>query len=179
MRRLLYTILILALAATALAQPDARPQLASLTADARERLLRFLLTDCSVGTPWTRATLLAGVSEAALWEAYRTGPEQAQLAKARTALEKAYQQRQDFLRRSDSQALPKDELARAAQESRTTYVDRKLAEVSGRYRANALTGLGVVGTDASVPELRQIAADEKNPASGAAKAALEAIAARR
>src|SRR5262249_113071 len=151
---------------------------AALTPDLKQRLLQFLVTDCYTASATQREQLLAGIPEQALWDEYRKGPGDDQIAKARRALTQAYKQRQEFLRRAQTTALPKEEVARAAQVRETQYVQQKLQEFRERYQANALTGIGVVGTATSVPELTTIARDEKNPAAGAAKAALQAIAAR-
>jgi hypothetical protein len=167
-------MILITLFAATLAQ--SRPELAALPPAQQTTARTFLATSCFTGDDAQKRAALAGIPEGVFWEAYRLGPEPEELVKLQRASADAYKKRVQWLANANSNALSKEELAAQQRVSEAEYVDRKLADQRDRYRSAALIGISVVGTGASLSELRRIAADEKDPMSGAAKAALEALA---
>jgi hypothetical protein len=164
-------------------QPPAasRPQLEALPRELRELVITWLHRDCGAAEKTALADRLVAVGsrlEPAFWEAYRLGPPAAELERDRGAIAARYRERQAWLRDSGTQLMSEEETRRLLAVAPEQYTRRELDQIIQAYRTAALAGLGLVGTKALVPELERIAGDENDPASGAARAALQAIGAR-
>lgn len=111
--------------------------------------------------------------EPVFWEAYRLGPTEVERKTFFEQTRQQYQERQTHLRTFGERLFGKEEATQLQNTTEEQYIQRRIGDYVNRYRTAALAGLGVVGTETS--DLQPIAEDDKNPAQGAAKEALQSI----
>src|SRR5215510_12208749 len=173
----LRAFVLLSIATLAWAQPSAeRRELMKLPADAQSVVNTWLHQDCGIDEVQRlhdRLQQLGLALEPVFWEAYRLGPTEAERNTLLEQSRQRYQERQSHLRQFGERLFGKEEATRLQATSEEQYVQRRLEVYVNRYQSAALAGLGVVGTSTS--ELKPIAQDDKNPAQGAAKEALQSI----
>src|SRR5262245_21443481 len=174
---LLRAFVLLSIATLAWAQPSAeRRELMKLPTDAQSVVNTWLHQDCGIDEVQRlrdRLQQLGLALEPVFWEAYRLGPTEAERRAFLVQSGQRYQERQAHLRAFGDRLFGQDEASRLQATPEEQYVQRRVGDYVERYRTAALAGLGVVGTQTS--ELRSIAADDKNPAQGAAREALQSI----
>jgi hypothetical protein len=177
MKPLLRALVFLSIATFAWAQPPSdRRELMKLPVDAQSVVVTWLHQDCGVDELrglQNRLQQLGLALEPVFWEAYRLGPTEVE---RKTFLEQArqrYQERQSYLSAFGERLFGKEEATRLQATQEEQYIQRGVSDYVNRYRTAALAGLGVVGTKTS--DLQSIAEDDKNPAQGAAKEALQSI----
>lgn len=177
MKSFLWTFAFLSISTVAWAQaPSDRPELLKLPADAQVLVATWLNTDCGVGALQglqNRMQQLGLTLEPVLWEAYQRGPTEAERTIFLKQTRQRYQERQSYLKAFGTRLLGTEEATKLQNTPEEQYIQRRVADYVNRYRTAALAGLGVVGTKTS--DLLSIAEDDKNPAQGAAKEALESI----
>jgi hypothetical protein len=177
MKRLSVSFVFLSISAIVWAQPAAdRQELAKLPEDARSTIATWLHQDCGVDELQglqNRLQRLGLPLEPVFWEAYRLGPTEEERRIFREQSRQRYQERQSHLKTFGERLFGKEETAQLVNAPEEQYVQRRLDDYVNRYKTAALAGLGIVGTSPSA--LLPIAEDDKNPAQGAAKEALQSI----
>lgn len=153
----------------------------ALSAATRTLVIRWLNRDCGAAEQRRLEAQLGALGpqlEPVFLEAYRLGPPRGQIERDRTAFARRYDERQAELRRSGAKLFGAQETERLLAVTRDEYVRQELDRATIGYKTAAVAGLGLVGTERSLPELSRIAADAANPASVAAKSALKDVRAR-
>ena len=180
MKPFLRALVLLSIAALAWAQPAAdRRELMKLPADAQSVVNTWLHQDCGIEEVrrlHDRLQQLGLALEPVFWEAYRLGPTDAERSNLIEQSRQRFPERQAHLRQFGERLFGKEEATRQLATSEEQYVQRRVEDYVNRYRSAALAGLGVAGSETS--ELKAIAQDDRNPAQGAAKDALQSIARR-
>jgi hypothetical protein len=158
---------------TALAQ-EKRVAFSSLPIEYQTLLSAWLSQDCRVGTEEIEANMISAgrVLEGALWEAFELGPTDDDRLELQRSLGERYALRLRWLRQNAAEAIgpASAELLRESELTFRAAEERKLID---RWRDAAVSGLGLVCTQASLGRLMAIAQDERNPSSLAGRVALE------
>jgi hypothetical protein len=118
---------------------------------------------------------LGNVLEPAFWEAFHKGPTEQDLKTIQNATVKRFQDRNKWLLEFGDVQMGKEETNRQLGVSQEQYVEREVSQYRQRYKTSALSGIGLIGTDQSELELKQIANDAENPAQTAAQETLKVI----
>lgn len=177
MKPFLWTLVFLSISTVTWAQsPSDRRELMKLPTDAQSMVATWLNQDCGVDELrglQDRLQQLGLLLEPVFWEAYRLGPTEVERKTFFEQTRQWYQERQTHLRTFGERLFGKEEATQLQNTTEEQYIQRRIGDYVNRYRTAALAGLGVVGTKTS--DLQPIAEDDKNPAQGAAKEALQSI----
>ena len=152
--------------------PQDRPALASLSEQTRTLVLTWLNRDCGANAKRVLEDQLQAIGtvlEPVFWEAYRLGPLPANLERDQDNMRQRYDQRQAWLKENGGKLFGAQNTTRLMQIPREQYVKKEMANLITGYKTAAILGLGLVGTQTSLPELERIANDADDPASTAAK----------
>jgi hypothetical protein len=149
-------------------------ELAKLDGKARALVVNWLEKDCEAAEKRRLIDQLTATGirlEPAFWEAYRLGPPPERVRQDRAAAKAAFEQRQAWLRENGEQMMG-DEARTLLETTPDAYADRQLENVTVGWRERALMGLGLVGGEKVLDELRRMAADPRQPLAAAAKRGL-------
>ncbi len=179
---LVVAVVLITMAGFAPAQaPEARPALASLAEDAQRLVLGWLNRDCGADDKRVLEEQLEAIGarlEPVFWEAYRLGPSAENLESDRENFRQRYQERQAWLADEGRRLFGDQEADRLMKVPVEQYAQRETENMVAGYKTAAVLGLGLAGTQGSLPELERLAEDPENPTSVAARQAIAAIKAR-
>jgi hypothetical protein len=150
-------------------------ELAKLDVKTRDLVVAWLSKDCEATEKRRLIDQLVALGvrlEPAFREAYRLGPPPERVERDRAAAKVAFEQRQAWLRENGEKMFGEEARALLAM-TPDAYANRQLANVALGWRERALMGIGLVGDDKALAELRRMAADPKEPLAAAAKRGLE------
>jgi hypothetical protein len=138
-------------------------------------LSAWLRQDCRVGTAEIEADMISAgrTLEPALWEAFELGPTDNDRLELQRSLGERYAIRQRWLLQNGPEAIGPASAEQLLAESEETFRAAEDRKHMDRWRDAAVSGLGLICTDASVGRLMAIAKDERNPSSLSARVALE------
>lgn len=157
-----------------------KAQQAALTVD--EIAQTWLVLNCGLSPTLVTEEVLATRAEELeplFLEALREGPSPELTEEARRAAEGRFKARLRVLENSESLGLSLENRRRAEELGREEYLQRQLADLEIRYRAQAVAGLGIVGGPESARVLSELAQNEESPLQAAAQEALRKLETRR
>lgn len=144
--------------------------------DAQSVVSTWLNQDCGVAELrglQDRLQQIGLILEPVFWEAYRLGPTELELKGFLKQARQGYQDRQTHLREFGERLFSKEEVTELLGITEEQYVQRQIGDYVNRYKTAALAGLGAISSKTS--DLQPIAEDEKDPAQGAAREAIQSI----
>jgi hypothetical protein len=153
---------------------EERTNLNKLNRDDQIIALSWLNNSCGVGEQKGFEKKINAKGNAfvpVFWEAYQQGPTEQEKQIIRDTAKSNYMERMKWLREFGNLQLGEEETNKQLAVTEKQYVELILNKHTNGYKTAAVSGVGLIGTDQSVIELKIIANDPKNPVQSAAQEA--------